>query len=415
MGIGSWSRNNRRDIDLDWVEKIKLFRIEYKNQKVQKDRGQWDRIIKEIEKMLEWIGYQDTTIFGRARIINTLIEPKLIYLAHSLDPPKQIKKKHNNSQKIHFQKYHNSDTTADTSPTDKRGGINLHDLETKIEAIRLKRLRTFLDDPHSKFLTYYFIAGHLKEHIKYDNTKIHYGDKLPTIYENMKTLAIKNKLLLDIVKPHEYYIHLVRHQMPPLKLNERIKRLDINVDQKPILSDLHNNRHFNNNQKNIFYRLIFGITPTSEGKARKLGVVQPCKLCGLSQETEEHMFYGCITLTKTKQDLLKLLRIPTDQHREMYGLIFLGLTSPNLDRDIKHYRQTIAQIYRDTVWGARLDATFNRRIITDEALSNTFVAKAQINVQTHVVELQTLEKLDKLLNSPNKFAWCVNLFSSFFR
>ena len=208
-----------------------------------------------------------------------------------------------------------------------------------------------MDDPLSKFLAYYFIAGHLNEHIIYDNTKLHFGGNLPTFYKNMKTLARNNKHLLDNVKPEKYYTHLVRMQMTPLKLNERIKRLDVNIDPKIIFSDLHSNRHFNNTQKNIFYRLIFGITPTSEGKARKLGVVQHCNFCHRSQETEEHIFYTCTKIISTKRDLLKLLRLPSHQQGELYGLIFLGLTTQNLDKDIKHYRQTLGQIYRDTIWG----------------------------------------------------------------
>ena len=45
--------------------------------------------------------------------------------------------------------------------------------------------------------------------------------------------------------------------------------------------------------------------------------------------------------------------------------------------------------------GARLGAKYNRQNITDNAIRNTFLAKAQIHIQSYV-DLQTLEKLDKL-------------------
>ena len=109
-------------------------------------------------------------------------------------------------------------------------------------------------------------------------------------------------------------------------------------------------------------------------------------------ETEEHIFYTCTKLNKLKVNLIKLLRQPINTDRELYRLIFLGITTPNLGKDIKHYRQTIAQLYRDTIWEGRVSASLHRQNLTDEQLSQHFLAKTKHYIQTKV-SITTLVKL----------------------
>ena len=44
----------------------------------------------QIESKIKKIYYKQATIFGRSILINTFIEPKLVYPATSLDPPAEI-------------------------------------------------------------------------------------------------------------------------------------------------------------------------------------------------------------------------------------------------------------------------------------------------------------------------------------
>ena len=87
-----------------------------------------------------------------------------------------------------------------------------------------------------------------------------------------------------------------------------------------------------------------------------------------------------------------MLRLENYTNRDLYRLIFLGLTTPNLGKDIKRYRQTLAQLYRDTIWHGRVDAHYKKRNITDNALRDIFLAKAQHYIDTKV-DLHTLASL----------------------
>ena len=155
---------------------------------------------------------------------------------------------------------------------------------------------------------------------------------------------------------------------------------------------MHENKHFTSKQKEILYRILFKFTPTSEGFAKLRNIQQNCKLCNTHQETEEHIYFECTTIKQTKMSLLKLLRLPTNTNRGLYQLIFLGKTTQNSDKNIKQYRQTLAQIYRDTIWRARIGAKWDKQQVTDNALNDTFKAKAHEYIQLHV-ELHTLNKL----------------------
>ena len=185
------------------------------------------------------------------------------------------------------------------------------------------------------------------------------------IYRKHRTLINTN--------PNKIYDTIVRSQLEPL--DRQIKRLDIGQPTDNIFKDLHTNPNFTHKQKNIFYRLLFSITPT--GYSQNMY----CRLCNTHQETEEHIFYTCTKLNKLKVNLIKLLRQPINTDRELYNLIFLGLTTTNLGKDIKHYRQTLAQLYRDTIWEGRVDASLHRRNMSPNALSEHFLAKTNQYIQ----------------------------------
>ena len=93
-------------------------------------------------------------------------------------------------------------------------------------------------------------------------------------------------------------------------------------------------------------------------------------------------------------NLIKLLRQPINTDRELYRLIFLGITTTNSGNDIRRYRKTLAQLYRDTIWEGRNEATHNRRVITENALSEHFLVKTKHYIQTKV-SITTLETLSQ--------------------
>ena len=384
MVIGKGDRLARVE-GVNWVDKLKIFGVSYRNRRDPVDKGAWRDILREIQGDLETFKHFRTSIFGRANIVNTLVHPKLLYLAQVDTPTKKIITQYNKLVRYFIFKDTLPRIKNTTLIQDKlKGGINLQDLGLKIQSLRLKNLIKFIFHEIKNPIQYYYISKHMKKHIRYNNSRPHFFGTLPPYYKHAMDIYRKHIDLISI-NPNKIYNTLVVQQLEPL--DRQIKRLGVGQPVDDIFKDLHGNPNFTHSQKNIFYRLIFSMTPTGYGHNMF------CRLCTTHKETEEHIYYTCTYLNKLKVNLIKLLRQPINTDRELYRLIFLGITAPNLGKDIKRYTQTLAQLYRDTIWEGRVDASLNRRKQSPNALSEHFIAKTTRYIQTKV-SITTLERLE---------------------
>ena len=389
MIIGKGDRLRRVE-GINWVDRLKIFGITYKNGRDPVDKEIWGDILREIQRVIDAFWYYDTSIFGRANIINTLIQPKILYIAHVDTPTKKIITQYNKQVRTFIFKGTRKGIKHSTLIQEKlKGGINLHDLELKIHSLRLKNLIKLIHKQIENPIQQYYISAHMKQHIKYNNNRAHFSGTLPPYYKHVVMLYRRHIDLLH-TNPKKIYNTLVAAQLEPIE--RQLRRLGAANEVGDIFIDLHTNPHLTHTQKNRFYRLLFSITPTSQGLAYNLSRQIICRFCNKKQETEEHIFYTCTILNTIKLNLIKLLRQPINTDRELYRLIFLGISTTNWGKDIKHYRQTLAQLYRDTIWEGRLEATHHKRIMTDTALSEHFLAKTTHYIQTKV-SITTLAKL----------------------
>ena len=383
MVIGKGDRL-RRVGGVNWVDSLKIFGVKFRNKRDPVDKDMWGDLLREVKEGLDQFSYHSTSIFGRANIVNTLIQPKLLYLAHIDTPSKKTFTQYNKLVRSFIFKDTLPKIKHSTLIQDRtKGGINLHDLEIKLHSLRLKNLIRFIHGRIDNPIQHYYISNHMKKHIRFNNSRPHFFGKLPPYYKHAMDLYRKHITLIDI-HPNKIYDTIVRSQLEPL--DRQIKRLEIGQPTDNIFKDLHTNPNFTHKQKNIFYRLLFSITPTG------YSTNMYCRLCNTHQETEEHIFYTCTKLNKLKVNLIKLLRQPINTDRELYNLIFLGITTTNSGKDIRRYRQTLAQLYRDTIWEGRVDASLHRRNMSPNALSEHFLAKTTQYIQTKV-SITTLEKL----------------------
>ena len=75
------------ELSVEIVQEIKMLGLFYKNALNQSSEQNWAKLIAETESKINKIYYKQATIFGRAILVNTFIEPKLVYPAMTLDPP----------------------------------------------------------------------------------------------------------------------------------------------------------------------------------------------------------------------------------------------------------------------------------------------------------------------------------------
>ena len=78
------------ELSVEIVQEIKMLGLYYKNAINQSSEQNWTKLIAETESKINKIYYKQATIFGRAILVNTFIEPKLVYPAMTLDPPTSL-------------------------------------------------------------------------------------------------------------------------------------------------------------------------------------------------------------------------------------------------------------------------------------------------------------------------------------
>ena len=160
-------------------------------------------------------------------------------------------------------------------------------------------------------------------------------------------------------------------------MNDQIKRTGATTDIPAIFKDLHENPFTTPNQKQIMYRLLFGITPTSEGLAKRHRRIFFCKLCSLDQETEVHIFYECPFLNTIKLELIKLLKHRQNNHIDLFKCIFLNTLPTEANKNLKFLKLAFVALYRDAIWTARNEATHRNHKTSSNQMANMFVSKTK--------------------------------------
>ena len=146
------------DSDIKLVNVIKLLGLHYVNSIDQTHMLNWDRILDSVRSKLNKIYYKQSSIFGRAILVNVFIEPKIIYQATIFDPPDYLIKELRKIIRSFIFKGSLPCIKHTTliQPTNK-GGINLHDLNLKCTAIRLKYLHEVTNAPNEYPLAVFFL------------------------------------------------------------------------------------------------------------------------------------------------------------------------------------------------------------------------------------------------------------------
>ena len=383
MKIGNWGNLeptiDSLDSDIKLVNVIKLLGLHYVNSIDQTHMLNWDRILDSVRSKLNKIYYKQSSIFGRAILVNVFIEPKIIYQATIFDPPDYLIKELRKIIRSFIFKGSLPCIKHTTliQPTNK-GGINLHDLNLKCTAIRLKYLHEITNAPNEYPLAVFFLFNRIPQHF---HSQFLYAlaimEKLPSFYAEILNDLQSNEPIFLSGNPKIFYKQLVCSK--ELVISTQIKRLNTqNEDQNSpykCFEDLHSNEFLSPTQRQISYRILFGITPTSEGLAKRHKRLFPCKICTGDQETEEHICYFCPFIQDIKLDLIKMLRQPHNTLFDPYNAIFLNqLPNQTLDEYFK-LKILLIHVYKEIIWKIRNMATHHGNVFCKATIKKIFSGK----------------------------------------
>ena len=179
--------------------------------------------------------------------------------------------------------------------------------------------------------------------------------------KNMKKILMSDNA--DKVK--DFYKLIVETKAPDLKRRIKDYKYYTETDIFDSFKNLHNSK-LTAKQKEITYRLLYKITPTSAYKKQK------CNICKTAVETESHLFYTCPLIQTIKLDLSKQIKDKTQATQDLYQTIFLNTTNKNTTKtDTKMITQLTAA-YRQTIWNFRNIGIEQKTPIRQHILENHF-------------------------------------------
>ena len=360
------------EVAVDKVTEIKLLGIFYTNEVDQTTIINWDHIINQMDSKINKIYYKQSSIFGRAILVNTFIEPKLIYPATSLDPPTEIVKSFKKKVRAFIFKGTIPRIRHDTLILTKLdGGINLHDIISKIISFRLKYMYKILDNQNEYPLACYFLSGNVNELL--NNVDERNVGRIPQFYYILSKIYQKYSVIFHLSNHSTIYFNLIQAKKKPL--TDQVKRIDLETDIPQIFRDIHKNIYTTPSQKQIIYRILFGITPTSEGLAKRHKRPFFCKFCSSEQETEVHIFYECPFLDLIKLELIKLLKQTDNSAIDLFKAVFLNHIQQESNIDVYYFKLAFIALYRDAIWTARNQATHKNYKWSETQLANIFISK----------------------------------------
>ena len=237
--------------------------------------------------------------------------------------------------------------------------------------------------------TYYYASAFCKDFVNYDNRRPHYTLILTPFYDSCKLSLQNHRALFDNTPPTLYYKTLLKQE--GTNITNQIKRLTDISTIPDIFKTLHSTKKTTNYQKQLTYRLIFGMTPTTQGKAKQYNRPFNCKFCNSKQETEEHIFFECKIIYKLKLELIRLLRQPHNTFHDIYKSIFLN-TFTKQTKQLNELRIVTLALYRETIWTARLQAQHHNITYTQDTICTLF----QTKLRYHMHKMYTFDELENL-------------------
>ena len=234
----------------------------------------------------------------------------------------------------------------------------------------------------------YFLEERLSKFKRVDNTKPHFNGVLPTYYNDCLGIIKKHTDIIKETKnPKTIYARVLQSRTNK-PLRDTIKRWRQHPHSN-LTDSFKNIYHPNitNKQKQITFRLLHSMTPTSQGYARKTGRQQNCTTCKKNtQETEEHIFYTCTHLKYALQTLQKVLALKTDNPPNIHQAIFLNVVEPQTDKTTSHIKLLMISMYRYSIWAVRLQTKKHNGTYTPKQIALIFIDNFHRLLKKHELE-----------------------------
>ena len=158
MDIGPENNKKKKPpLNIKVVKEMKIYGLHFTNQKGQATERSWEDLLERCRKQVESYKNKHTTIYGRARIINTKILPQTLYQLNIFKPPPDFYKEYRKTvMPFLFKNIVRRVGKRELALDYTEGGLRIQDPEIKTGAMRIKHLSEAIEDKKEFPLVEYF-------------------------------------------------------------------------------------------------------------------------------------------------------------------------------------------------------------------------------------------------------------------
>ena len=338
MNIGPERNRTPRPLNIKLVSEIKMYGLHFTNQKEQTTKKSWKDLLEKCRKQVESYRNKHTTIYGRARIINTKILPQIIYQLNIFKPPLDFYKEYGKIvMPFLFKSTVRWIGRRELALDYTEGGLRIQDPEIKTEAMRIKYLTEAIEDKKQFPLVEYFLGVGMTRFTPLNNRVPHCLRKIDNpFHQDLRKVIAKHPK--QIGEKKVYQAILPKPERPLYEKMRLMYRFTI-VDVTPAFRNLHS-RRLTNRTKEITLRLLYDMTPIAN-RAR-------CPFCQ-EEQSEIHLYGLCKAWKGARMELHRKIRTMTTLTEWNFLKMILINIYPNFGKEEGKIKELVHK-YRRLIW-----------------------------------------------------------------
>ncbi|KAK3094930.1 hypothetical protein FSP39_007966 [Pinctada imbricata] len=391
LWLGKWKTRSDHPFGISWVDSTKILGIPFGAKLTLDDI--WQPVLQKFQKTLNLWQQRRLSLKEKSLVVNSLACSKIWYTGTLVQLPDYYVKQFERAI-FHFVWQSKSEPLRRTVAYRSflSGGLNLIHVKTKVQALHIKHLLTFVLNPqhtdkqHFTFVNYWLGLSlrHLAPQLQ-DNS-IPHSDTNPAFYS---TCLRELRRFLDFdplvstnmqdFNVKTIYTFLISHYVTEPNIFTAFPSIEFDSVFK-----LLNAKTIEKFSFDTSFRLIHEILPVNYRMYRfNIYSSNICTFCKADVETITHLFAECPCIKSLLSILQSWLNVMSEgnfSHVSIDNLRLFDLPSiPSADT-----RRTILYLitqYIHTVWSYRCTVKFNKKTFSSRTLMYKYISQVRLRIQ----------------------------------
>ena len=370
----------QRDLprDITWVEQMNVSGVKIGN--VTPD-DVWHPLVKKVDNTIGLFSNRVLSVYGRAKLINTMVLSRLWYVATVLPPPPHYINLIQRKVFDFLWSSRNEQVKRDTMylPTEK-GGTGVVNIKLKVQSLLLTQVAKVAQNaesvPWTRFRHMYlglmlrklpgYVFNNIQPHCVVQDAAPFYKECLQAV---QGVIAAKPNFSFSQGQSCKYFYHLL---LEAKAHTPKVCSTFPHIPFQKAFRDL-KCKHLDPLTLNVCFKLCHDVLPVAYRLFLwNYPVAKYCSFCRTECETEDHLFYSCSYVYAIKNTVSTLIEKVSNLTLTTQVIRF-GPLSKNVQ-----FRSTaliLLSEYRYAIWTCRNRARFDKKQVLPMEISQYFCAR----------------------------------------